>query len=295
MKEKRAFIKAFLWTTIGGLVVAILLPVLSVAVQTYVLPNGATTGDRTELLTNLPNRTEALRSSFSGASAPTSPTPVAGQLWMDTTNDILSVRNAAGSAWVKLLRSGSVVSADITDGTIVSADISDGTVASADIADGTIVNADISSSAAITMNKLAAASSCSAGFTEIRGWCMDTDGDLTLIRSATANEGSYTTSTVNASAKVALIKTMAIINQDGTGEAAEVDNCVIPGDSGVTGCASLGLIHAAATARLANEYAADGTTVAVRTDSSGQIKTRCVVSGVLLAAQCNWYIAGYLP
>ncbi len=118
MKDK----KAFLWATIGGLVVAILLPFLSMAVQTYVLPSG-TTGQRTEMLTNAPNRDEAMRSGFSGAAAPTTPTPLAGQLWMDTTNDVLNVRNAAATAWSKLLRSGSVVSADITDGTLVDADI----------------------------------------------------------------------------------------------------------------------------------------------------------------------------
>jgi len=93
----------FLWGTIGGLVVAISLPFLSAAVQTYVIPS-TSTGRQTEILTNAPNRDEALRSSFSGSSAPTSPTPVAGQLWFDSGNNLLKVRNGAATAWETIPR-----------------------------------------------------------------------------------------------------------------------------------------------------------------------------------------------
>jgi len=43
---------------------------------------------------------ESLRSSFSGTSPPTSPSPTAGQLFYNTTENILYVYN--GSSWVKL-------------------------------------------------------------------------------------------------------------------------------------------------------------------------------------------------
>lgn len=43
---------------------------------------------------------EALRSSFSGASAPTSPAPVAGQVYLNTSDSFVYIYT--GSAWVKL-------------------------------------------------------------------------------------------------------------------------------------------------------------------------------------------------
>lgn len=50
--------------------------------------------------TDLPDRTESLRTLFSGATAPTS--PAAYQLWADTTAKMLKQRNAANSAWVDI-------------------------------------------------------------------------------------------------------------------------------------------------------------------------------------------------
>lgn len=50
----------------------------------------------------LPACLESLRSSFSGATAPTSPAPVPGQLWADVASGYLKVRNVANSAWVPL-------------------------------------------------------------------------------------------------------------------------------------------------------------------------------------------------
>lgn len=52
----------------------------------------------------LNNNLEALRTCFSGGSEPTTPTPLPGQLWADTSAGLLKMRNAAGTGWVKVAR-----------------------------------------------------------------------------------------------------------------------------------------------------------------------------------------------
>jgi hypothetical protein len=74
--------------------------------QTYATPAGTDPANLV-LKDTLPARDEALRSLFSGSSAPTSPT--AYQLWADTANKILKQRNAANNAWVDLLPLGDTV------------------------------------------------------------------------------------------------------------------------------------------------------------------------------------------
>lgn len=75
--------------------------------QTYQLPVG---GDKLNVAikTHIANSLEALRSCFSGASEPTS--PVAYQLWADTSTGYLKIRNAANAAWliVQPLAAGAV-------------------------------------------------------------------------------------------------------------------------------------------------------------------------------------------
>lgn len=51
-------------------------------------------------LQSFENNFAALKSSFSGSSAPSN--PVAGMLWYDTSNSIIKVRNTANSAWVSI-------------------------------------------------------------------------------------------------------------------------------------------------------------------------------------------------
>lgn len=70
--------------------------------QTYAL---TVSGDdhKTTHDTQMNNRAEALRSAFSGSLAPSSPTPVAGQLWYDTTN--LVVKKYNGTIWIPLTKS----------------------------------------------------------------------------------------------------------------------------------------------------------------------------------------------
>lgn len=68
--------------------------------QTY-NPVAGTDAASEVLTVTLPSRDDALRSLFSGATAPAN--PVAYQLWADTATKKLKQRNAANSAWVVLL------------------------------------------------------------------------------------------------------------------------------------------------------------------------------------------------
>lgn len=65
--------------------------------QSYALPTG-TDPMRIAVKTTLPGSLEALRTLFSGSTAPTAVT--AYQLWLDTTNNALYQRNAANNAWL---------------------------------------------------------------------------------------------------------------------------------------------------------------------------------------------------
>lgn len=71
--------------------------------QTFTLPS-LTDYQSQAIATMLPACLEALRSSFSGSSAPTSPAVVPGQLWADTGTGYLRIRNVANSAWVPIAR-----------------------------------------------------------------------------------------------------------------------------------------------------------------------------------------------
>ena len=96
------------------------------------------------------------------ATAPTSPTPVSGQVYFNTGDSSFYVYD--GSAWDKLVVSGAIVNADIAvgaaidktkiSGTAITAGDS-GTVTSTMIADGTILDGDINASAGIALSKLA--------------------------------------------------------------------------------------------------------------------------------------------
>lgn len=239
---------ALLWAMIGGFIVAFFSPLIGVAVQTYVLPDGATTTQRAEMLTNAPNRDEAMRSSFSGTAAPISPTPVAGQLWFDTSNDRLFLRNAAASAWMRVILGA------------------------------------------------ASTSSCNSGYSEISGWCVDTDGSLASIRSVSTPDSVYQTSAVISGARMAVVHIRAQLTQDGTGEGTSLHACITPGDSAITTCSSLGHEAAEAVAILANESDSDIAIATVRLDSSGQVRTKCSLSGgPVSSSTCNYYLVSYLP
>jgi hypothetical protein len=96
------------------------------------------------------------------ATAPTSPAPVAGQVYFNTADKFLYLYD--GTAWDKITLSGEIVNADIKAGAAIdktkisgtAVTLGDtGTVTSTMIADGTIVNGDIASGAAIDLAKLA--------------------------------------------------------------------------------------------------------------------------------------------
>lgn len=68
--------------------------------QTYNDAVPASTRDALEDLTAIRNNFAALKSCFSGSTAP--PNPVAGMWWYDTTANILKLRNEANSAWLNV-------------------------------------------------------------------------------------------------------------------------------------------------------------------------------------------------
>ena len=143
---------------------------------------------------------------------------------------------------------------------------------------------------------LTSTNSCSSGYTRAGLWCMDTDGTLSELRtSVTSNEASYTSTVVDSSAVLVIIRTGAFIGQDGTGDTATTRNCVIPGDSSVTDCAeSTSQASSQAAAELANEDSLDINDTTVMTGSTGNVKTRCVISGTTTLQRCRWWVAGYM-
>lgn len=68
--------------------------------QTYNDAVPAITRNALEDLTAIRNNFAALKSCFSGATAP--PNPVAGMWWYDTTANMLKLRNEANSAWLNV-------------------------------------------------------------------------------------------------------------------------------------------------------------------------------------------------
>lgn len=136
---------------------------------------------------------------------------------------------------------------------------------------------------------------CASFYTSVRSQCMDTDGLMSALRTVTADDANYVTVSVNANAKIALVYVTAFIQQDGTGEAATVAACAVPGDSAATACS---VIEGAITARahLANEADQQNAVVALRTDASGDIKVRCDFTGggAITSGNCGWYLVGYI-
>ena len=96
MKKWLSRLGPYIYTTFLFVVV----PVALWAAQTYVISTGSTEHS-TEHLTNLLNRDAALRSNFSGASAPSS--PVGGQFWIDSDDDKLSIRDTGDTAWLEVV------------------------------------------------------------------------------------------------------------------------------------------------------------------------------------------------
>ena len=68
--------------------------------QTYNDAVPASTRNALEDLTAIRNNFAALKSCFSGATAP--PNPVAGMWWYDTTANMLKIRNEANNAWLNV-------------------------------------------------------------------------------------------------------------------------------------------------------------------------------------------------
>jgi hypothetical protein len=160
------------------------------------------------------------------ASAPGSPSE--GQIYYNTTDDKLYLRNA--STWVDLTAQGG--------GTP-----DDNTVTSAKIVDGAIMNADVNASAAIAESKLSLASDAAAGTASRRTLgtgatqaCAGNDSRLSnertpadnTVTSAKIVDGAIMNADVNASAAIALSKLatdpLARANHTGTQAQSTVTN-----------------------------------------------------------------------
>jgi hypothetical protein len=91
-------------------------------------------------LQNMEYNFDALKTNFSGASAPANPS--AHQWWADTTNNILKYRNAANTAWLDIYDfSNNVFMAGVDTGLITATMISDGARKPSLVTDQTITPA----------------------------------------------------------------------------------------------------------------------------------------------------------
>lgn len=96
--------------------------------QTWDASAPVKTNDWDDDILAMKNKFDSLQSSFSGTSAPTS--PVIGQLWADTTDDIMKVRNFAGTGWDASLHGDSsckiwIYRNDTNVGMVIDATVSD--------------------------------------------------------------------------------------------------------------------------------------------------------------------------
>lgn len=144
----------------------------------------------------------------------------------------------------------------------------------------------------ISAGALSVATACASGYTEVRGWCFDTDSTLTQIRTTTSNDASFVTVTAHANAKLVLLAVLGRIQQDGTGEnTGEVNVCTMSADGTAVGCPN----PIAAAADLANEQDWASGQIIMNTDSSGQIKTKCLLGGTGTTGSCTWWLFAYMP
>ena len=141
-----------------------------------------------------------------------------------------------------------------------------------------------------------ASDACASGFNRVGLWCMHTTGAFAALRtSVTAEESAYTTTVVNASAKLVILRVVINGLQDGTGEDSSVWSCVVPGDSGVSSCA-VGDSSVVSRVRiaLANGRAMSFNTATYQSNSSGEVKTFCNIDAALTSGSCDWFIEGYM-
>lgn len=141
----------------------------------------------------------------------------------------------------------------------------------------------------------AASASCASGYTRVGLWCMDTDGDLGSIRiDVVASEGSYTTTVFETGAKLVLLEIGSEIVADGSAGGV-LSNCALPGDSGITACSSANIVAQTKESSTSGAPTMNSVVVPLRADSSGQVKTRCLLTGGTVASLvCRWHKLGYM-
>ena len=100
-------------------------------------------------LQNIENNFAALKSTFSGASAPSN--PVAGMWWYDTTNSILKLRDSSNASWLELYDfDNEKFLAGVGDGLITAAMIDGSAVKPSLVASQTIAPAVVNASTSVS-------------------------------------------------------------------------------------------------------------------------------------------------
>lgn len=249
----------------------------------------SSTGHQTDHLDYGYNRDLSLQSNFSGTTCPGS--PVEGQHCYDTDDDILYIRDE--SAWNEVFP-GPSLSSPTFGGTITGTYTLDGVITIDDPTLSGSFQGDVSSTGLFKSSQ-----SCptinSHTFTRVGNICYDSDGALNQIAFVNADESTVQTRTIDSSVRMAIIRVMARLGQDGTGETGTAGACTWPGDASpsavCTGPDNSVLVYA----YLADEESINTSTIITKTDTSGQIKTLCdVTNGTGVAVSCWWYLVGYL-
>jgi len=236
------------------------------AVQTYPTTSSST-GHQTDHLTNNVQRDDALRSCFSGTTAPAS--PVEGQCWYDETNNV--EKRYDGAAWIEQVDLGSTQT--LTNKTLT-APVLGGTSTGTYTLSGSVT--------------YGSTKSCSSGYTRVGIMCLDTDGTLADLHVTSTDEGSYTARTVDSNAKAAILH-IIVSNTAGTGSPF-VRACTLPGDSSVTQCTAIEINGYARVGESDHNFSM----FTIATNGSGQVKTRCVIQGTSPSGSCSFRIAGYI-
>lgn len=317
--------EAVLYGMLGAILVAVFAPLAVNALQTYVRPTSGT-DHPTEHLTNIDNRDEALRSCFSGTAAPTSPTPVDGQCWLDTTSNthyrrigglwigipVLTANTFTGNQSISASTSPQWYAIDTTNAVTARLMANDtegrfgtstnhpacvetnGNCRSTWDTSGNLTNtAEIRTT---NGDDHTATAACASGYTRVGLWCYDTDELFSILVQNTTN-GATNDTTISdstlgtAGAKAALLRVYCVITQDGTGETA-VQNVavrrVVAGDQTTYDSAC----HTIAV--LANEVNQETNDIIVPLDSNNDFEYEVSVSGTVASRQASIRLIAYL-
>lgn len=317
-------------STIGGIVGSLAMYVfIAWASQTYVLPTSGT-DHGTEHLTNIPNRDEALRSLFSAATAPTSPTPVEGQPWYETDTDLLHIYYN-GASWYdvvfaqlantftgnpQIISNAANPTLRVTDttntvsGDLVSTDTQAQVGTSSNHPACVMTNGNCRSTWDTSGNQTTAGgelrttngddhtatAACTAATTRVGLWCYANSGTNWTLRNTSTDDAAPVNVNTVTGAKAVMIK-VDVSAQDAGSTTTVVSSCA--GDPATfTGCsvnaAEITRMGASAKGLGTAAYAMGSVMLVMRTNASGQIATECQIDIGIDEGQCFWSLVAYL-